>query len=214
MHERTTNLHQPEKGQEDSPLSRSFNPQGMGKPPQWGGGCPEVSSPSSNPLPLEKSPGTRSSSIPQRHEAQGRSPRSETGNGKPKAEGGSCASDPGIDAFKKRDELGLTNRPKGSTYSKEQRQRIIEEVRRLSLEGVPKSQILNALGGCRSTYYEWAKERGASQRKPSALSLTVYEKQAIIDKKKTPTEFDASQDQWISAARWFLDQPIELLPGS
>jgi putative transposase len=188
MHERTTNLYEPEKGKKTHPSAEASNPQGMGSHRQWGGGCPEVSSPSSNPLPLEKSPGTRSSSIPQRHEAQGRSPRSETGNGKPKAEGGSCASDPGIDAFKKRDELGLTNRPKGSTYSKEQRQRIIEEVQRLSLEGVPKSQILKALGVCRSTYYEWTKERGASQRKLSALSLTVYEKQAIIDKKKTQAE--------------------------
>lgn len=188
MHERTTNLHEPEKGKKTHPSAEASNPQGMGSNRQWGGGCPEVSSPSTNPLPLEKSPGTRSSGIPQRHEAQSRSPRSEAGNGKPKAEGGSCASDPGIDAFKKRDELGLTNRPKGSTYSKEQRQRIIEEVQRLSLEGVPKSQILKALGVCRSTYYEWARERGASQRKPSALSLTVYEKQAIIDKKKIQTE--------------------------
>jgi hypothetical protein len=111
--------------------------------------------------------------IPQRQEAQSRSPRSETGEGKPKAEGGSCASDPGTDALKKREELGLSNRSKGSTYSKEQRQRIIEEVQKLSLEGVPKSQILKALGVCRSTYYEWERERGASQKEPSALSLTV-----------------------------------------
>jgi hypothetical protein len=47
---------------------------------------------------------------------------------------------------------------------------------------------LKALGVCRSTYHEWTKEREASQGKPSALSLTVYEKQAIIDKKKAHTE--------------------------
>jgi putative transposase len=188
MYERTTNLHEPEKGKKIHPSAEASNPQGMGNHRQWGRGCAEVSSPSSIPVPLAKSPGARSSGIPQRQEAQSRSPRSETGERKRKTEGGSGASDPGTDALKKRDELGLTNRPRGSTYSKEQRQRIIEEVQRLSLKGVPKSQTLKALGVCRSTYYEWARERGASQRKPSALSLTVYEKQAIIDKKKTHTE--------------------------
>jgi transposase InsO family protein len=43
---------------------------------------------------------------------------------------------------------------------------------------------MKALGVCRSTYYEWAKEWQPSQRKASVLSLRVYEKQAIIDKKK------------------------------
>ena len=54
MHERTTNLYQSEKGKKTHPSAEASNPQGMGSHRQWGGGCPEVSSPPSNPVPLEK----------------------------------------------------------------------------------------------------------------------------------------------------------------
>lgn len=84
-----------------------------------------------------------------------------------KAEGDVGTADPGNDAFKKRDQLSLSNHPKGCTYSKEQRQRIIQEVSKLLAQGLSKLKA----------------DRSCSQA-TSVLHATDSEHQAIIEKKK------------------------------
>jgi len=60
--------------------------------------------------------------------ASDRSESKATGGGKPKTQRGTDDSDPRVDVIKKKDELGLTNRCMGTTYSNIQRMRIISEV--------------------------------------------------------------------------------------
>jgi len=101
-----------------------------------------------------------------------------------KAQGDVGTADPGNDAFKKRDQLGLSNHPKGCTYSKEQRQRIIQEVSKLLAQGLSKLKTLKVLGVCRSTYYGWLKADRSCSQATSVLHATDSEHQAIIEKKK------------------------------
>ena len=117
-------------------------------------------------------------------EVQSRSSHKETGTRESEAQGSPRSPDPGTYAFKKRDELGLTNHSKGSTYSQKQRQLIIQEVAQLKKRGIPISKSLNDLGVCRSTYYGWFKEKKLFSRARSVFRLTESERQAIITKKK------------------------------
>ena len=81
---------------------------------------------------------------------------------------------------KKKDELGLTNRRMGTTYSNIQRMIIIAEVERFKAEGITKFDSLKALGVCRSTFYGWLQPQKAGFRKSSIMRLTDTECKAII----------------------------------
>ena len=65
---------------------------------------------------------------------------------------GSDDSDPRADVVKKKDELGLTNRRMGATYSNIQRMRFISEIERSKAAGITKMDTLKALYVCRSTF--------------------------------------------------------------
>lgn len=184
MHERTTNPQRKRETKKNYPPTEAPNSQGMGGDRKRHRGYPEVSNPSPNPLSLEESIGTGRSDLCERKEASRRSSGPKVGEGKSEAERGVDSADPRVDAFKKRDELGLTNRSKGSSYSPEQRQRIIEVVQSLQPEGPSKSQILQRLGVCRSTYYGWLRGSSSPFRKASPWQLTPPEKEAVIQQKE------------------------------
>ena len=93
-------------------------------------------------------------------------------------------SDPGADVVKKKDELGLTNRLKGTTYTGTQRVRISNQVEELKAFGASKTKALSILGVCRSSYYGWQKRKHDPPRKPSIQCLTAAERVAIIEHKK------------------------------
>jgi len=111
----------------------------------------------------------------------------------PETEGSPGSADPRADAFKKRDELALTNRPTGATYSQEQRRRIVEEVQRLRTQGFSISETLRGLGVCRSTYYGWLKPPPVRKKSASVLGLTAEEQYAIIEKKKAEPQLSHRQ---------------------
>jgi len=193
MHERTTNPQRKRETKEIYPSTEAPSSQGMGRDRERHRGCPEVSNPSPNPLSLEESFGTGGSDFSERQEASRRSSGPKAGEGESEAERGLGSSDPRIDAFKKRDELGLTNRLQGQSYSLEQRQRIIQEVQKLHLRGLSKSEVLKSLGVRRSTYYGWLQNPKASQGKSSSLELMPMEREAVIQKKQQEPQWSHRQ---------------------
>jgi putative transposase len=193
MYERSTDSIKQKKGQEIHPTAEASDPQGMGAERQWYGRGRKVSDSSPYSLPLEKSPGTRRRDFPERQAAPRQSANQGIGAGESKAQGSAGYSDPRVDAVKKKDELGLANRPKGSRYSNVQRLRVIAEVKKLNARGINKTLALGILGVCRSTYYGWLKIKKPTQRKPSLKSLTDAERKAVIYKKKMQPQLSHRQ---------------------
>lgn len=193
MHERTTNPPRNKDPQKIYPAPEAPNSQGMGGHGQRHRSGPKEPDPSPNPLSLEEGPGAGSPSVLERKEAACRPPHPAAGERKSEAEGGVGPSGPGVDAFKKRDELGLTNRSKGTSYSSEQRQRILAEVETLVQAGISKVQGLKNLGVCRSTYYGWLRASRPKQIPPSLRQLTPGEKRAVVEKKKLEPQLSHRQ---------------------
>jgi putative transposase len=206
MHERTTNPQRKRETKEIYAPTEAPSSQGMGRDRKRHRGCAEVPNPSPNSLSLEESLGTGRSDLSEWQEASCRSSGPKVGEGKSEAERGLGSSDPRIDAFKKRDELGLTNHSKGDSYGPEQRQRIIEEVQKLQQTGLSKVEILKALGVSRSTYYGWLQGQKVSSRTLSPTRLTTREKEAVLEKKKEEPQLSHRHisgslrlvDYWIS----------------
>jgi putative transposase len=206
MYERTTNSPRKRETKEIYPPTEAPSSQGVGRDWKRHRGCPKVSDPSPNPLSLEESPGTRRSDLSGRQETSRRSSGSQVGKGESESERGLSSADPRVDAFKKRDELGLANRPKGCSYSPEQRQRIIEEVQKLQQKGLSKIKILKAFGVTRSTYYGWLQGQKVSSRALTPTQLTTLEKEAVVTKKKQEPQLSHRQisgslrleDYWVS----------------
>jgi len=184
MYERSTDNRESKKAKEIYSTAKTSDSQGVGTQWQWDRDCQEVSDTPPYPIPLEESSGARGRDVSERETPPGRYQDKGTGRRKPQIEGSPCHSDPGVDVAKKKDELGLVNRRKGSTYSAVQCQRIIEEVEKLKASGIKKAVALRNLGVCRSTYYGWLRRRKSYAKKPSVLRLTEAERQAIIEKKK------------------------------
>ena len=184
MYERSTNSGRQEKAQAIHTTPKAADPQRNGVDRQWGGDCREVSDPSQYPLSLAQTIGTRCRNFSQRQPPASRSTYSAIGRGESKAQRNVDHPDPRADAFKKKDELGLTNRQKGSTYSNVQRIRIISVIEKFKAGVITKTDSLKALGVCRSTYYGWLKPRNASSRRDSILRLTDAEREAVINQKK------------------------------
>jgi putative transposase len=175
------------------PAAKAPNSQGMGSHGEWHRSGPKAPDPSPNPLSLEEGFGAGSPGVPERQEATHRSPDSTPGEGKPEVEGGLGPSDPGVYAFKRRDEFGLTHRSKGTSYSLEQRQRIIAEVQKLVEAGISKVQALRSLGICRSTDYGWFRAKKPKEGISSPLQLTPVEKEAVVKKKKQEPQLSHRQ---------------------
>ena len=229
MYERSTDDGALQKAKEVYPTAKASGSQRMGVERKRGRGCQEIPGPPSHSISVEKGPGAGSRDLFEWEAAQGRSEDKAAGRREPQAEGSPCHSNPGVDVTKKKDELGLANRRRGSTYSAVQRQRIIEEVERLKASGVKKTVALKHLGVCRSTYYGWFKSRKAAVRKPSVLRLTEAEMQAVIEKKKRHPHLShrkisgylRHEGHWISESScyrilrtlgWVFPQPLREAP--
>jgi len=230
MYERSTNhRRKSEKAQEIYPTAKAPDTEGVGAKWQWDRGCKRVSDPSPYPVSVEKGIREGGRDLFKWKEAQGRCQDKGTGRREPKAKRSPCHTDPGVDVVKKKDELGLTGRIKGSNYSSIQRERIIEEVNKLKASGVKKTVALRNLGVCRSTYYGWLKRKDPVARKPSVLRLTRAEVEAVIEKKKEHPHLShrkisgylRHEGYWISesscyrilrALGWIFPQPYREAP--
>lgn len=193
MNERTTNDPQSKKSQKNEPRAKATDSQGMGPKRQRGGDSPEVSNSSPHAIPVEASIGTRGADVPKGHSAESRSRGESIKSREPETQRNGDPFEPGIDAGKKKDELGLSDRQKGCGHSPEQRQRIIQEVESLHSQGTPKAEILRTLGVCRSTYYGWLKKDQRESKTSSILALTNSEEQAIIDRKQAEPQLSHRQ---------------------
>jgi len=193
MNERTTNDPQPKKSPTAYPGAEASDPQGMGAKRPRGGNGPKVSSSPSDLIPMEKSHGARSSDLFKGNPTEGRSGDEAVKNRESETQGNGNLVEPGIDAFKKKDELGLSDRKKGCGYSPEQRQRILQEVESLFSQGTPKTEILKTLGVSRSTYYGWLGNKPKAEKVASILTLTEAEEQAVIEKKQAEPQLSHRQ---------------------
>ena len=149
--------------------------------------CPsrrKTSHPSNHAVPMEKGLKSGCTDVSQRQTPKSRSAEQRIRTRKHKTQRGSGVTNPGTDAVKKKDELGLANRQKGSFYSKTQKARIVDEIERLFARGITKTETLKTLGVCRSTYYFWLKDQNKKSKEPSVQRLTDSERQAIIEKRK------------------------------
>lgn len=193
MNERTTNDPQRTKSPKTEPRTKTPDPQGMGSKRKRSGYSPKVSSPSPDVIPVEAGLGTRGSDVPEGDPAESRSRSQGVKSREPETERNGDSLKPRIDASKKKDELGLSDRIKGWGYSSEQRQRIIQEVENLSARGTSKAEILKALGVSRSTYYGWLKKEPKTPKAVSILALTDSEEQAVIEKKQAEPQLSHRQ---------------------
>jgi hypothetical protein len=171
MNERTTNDPRTKERPQADPRAEAYDPQGMGAKRQRGGNGPEASSSSPHLIPVEKSHGTRGSDLLKRNQAKSGSRGETVKNRESETQRNGDFVEPGIDAFKKKDELGLSDQEKGCSYSPEQRQRITQEVESLFSQGTPKAEILKTLGVSRSTYYGWIRNEQKVRKAASILTL-------------------------------------------
>jgi hypothetical protein len=211
MHERTTNPPRDKGPKEIHPAAKAPNSQGIGSHGEWHRSGPKAPDPSPNPLSLEEGFGAGSPGVPERQEATHRSPDSTPGEGKPEVEGGLGPSGPGVYAFKRRDEFGLTHRSKGTSYSLEQRQRIIAEVQKLVEAGISKVQALRSLGICRSTDYGWVQSQETQRGHFFSPAIDPGGKGGGGEEKEARATAKPSANQWFFTLDGVLDSPFELL---
>jgi transposase len=193
MNERRTNDPQSKKSPKADPRAEASDPQRMGTKRQRGGTGPKISTSPPYPLSMEKSHGARSSNLFKGFSAESGSRGKAITRREPETQRNGHPVEPGIDAFKKKDELGLTDRLKGCSYSSEQRQRIIQAVENLLSQGTPKAEILRTLGVSRSTYYGWLNKGRKTPKPSSILALTDSEEKAVIDKKQAEPQLSHRQ---------------------
>jgi transposase InsO family protein len=93
----------------------------------------------------------------------------------------------GTDAFEKKDELGLTGRKPGQSYSKEQRQRILDAVKETNSKGVAIINILSGIKVPRSTFYSWKSQKANKTRPISSNALLDSETNSVISMKEKQT---------------------------
>ena len=184
MYERSTNDRTTKKAEEIYPTAEASDTEGVGAKRKRDRSCQEVSDSSPHPVSMEEGTGTWGRNLSNREETQSRSQDKGVRRREQKTKRSLSDSDSRAYVIKKKDELGLTNRIKGSTYSPIQRERIIKEVERLKASGIKKTAVLKSLGVSRSTYYQWLKIKKSIKIRSSVLRLTDKERQAVIEKKK------------------------------
>jgi len=193
MYERSTDSRKSTKSKKIHTAAEASDSQRMGAYRKRCGNSSEVSDSSHDFVSVGQSTSARGSELFERQASQKRCPHQGTGGRSPETERSVDIPDPGTDAVKKKDELGLTNRRKGATYSGTQRVRIIDRIDQLKASGVAKSKVLKSLGVCRSSYYCWQKREHDPPRKPSVQSLTAAECAAIIEQKKANPQLSHRQ---------------------
>ena len=193
MYERSTDSHKSTKSKKIHTTAEASDSQRMGAYGQRCGSSPEASDSSNDPISVGESTTARGPDVSERQASQKGCPHQGTGGRKPETERSAGVSDPGADVVKKKDELGLTSRRKGATYSGTQQVRISNRVAQLKASGVTKIKALRTLGVCRSSYYGWQKRHHDLPRKPSIRCLTPAERAVIIEQKKANPQLSHRQ---------------------
>ena len=155
MHERPTDNSGRQTAQEVHSQSEAGDSEGMGCLRKRSGGFPTLWDSSANPVSLEEEIGTGSCGVSQGNSIQTEptSQRAAKRESKPQGHGNSVISR--ANALEKKDELGLTGRKSGQAYTQEQRQRILDTVKKLKSQRVSTTGALLGLKIPRSTFYFW-----------------------------------------------------------
>ena len=184
MYERSTNSSQQEKTETIYTPTKAADHKGMGTDRRRCDGSPKSSDSSQYPLSLAQTIRARCRDLSQRQAPANRSAHPAIGRRESKAQRSVDHPNPRADAVKKKDELGLTNRQKGTIFSSVQQTRIIDEIEKFKAAGIAKTAALKSLGVCRSTYYGWLQPCNTGFQRESILRLTDAEREAVIKQKK------------------------------
>ena len=145
MYEHSTKPGHAKKKTKIHTATKATDPQRMGTVRKR---CPsrrKTSHPSNHAVSMEKGLKSGCTDLSQRQTPKSRSTVQRIRARKHKTQRGSGDTNPGTDVVKKKDELGLANRRKGSFYSKTQRARIVDEIERLFARGITKTEALKTL---------------------------------------------------------------------
>ena len=161
---------------------------------------------SHDPVSMEETIGTGSCGVSQGNSVQAEPRGQRTAERESEAQGHRDLALSGADALEKKDELGLTGRKPGQSYSKEQRQRIIDTVKRLQLEGVSTVCALKGLRVPRSTFYFWKSDKAHKTRPASSNALLEHETKSVLSMKEDQAHLShrrisgllRHQDVWVS----------------
>jgi len=193
MYERSTDSRKSTKSKKVHAAAEASDSQRMGAYRKRCRNSKQASDSSNNPVSMGQSASTRRPDIFERQAFAKKCPHQSAGGRSPKTERSADVPDPGTDAVKKKDELGLTNRTKGATYSGAQRIRISKRIDQLKTSGMTKIQALKTLGVCRASYYGWQKRRHDTPRGISVQRLMTAERKAIIECKKAQPQLSHRQ---------------------
>lgn len=206
MDERSTDTGRQEEAQAVHPSTEVRDLERMGSYGEWSAGSRETRDTSHDSVSLEKASGTGSGRVSQGDSFKGRSQDTRAGKREREVEGSLGSSGPGINAFEKKDELGLTGRVSGQRYSREQKGRIITEVEKLNGQGISISAALMKLGIPRSTFYSWKTHTDSRQRPKPSHRLLDAEQEKIVSLKVSKPYLSHRQisgllrheDMWVS----------------
>jgi len=197
-----------EAAQEVHPSTEVGDLAGMGINGQWSGCITSLWDSSYDPVSLEETIGARGCGVSQGDQVQMQPGDQGTSERESEAQGHRDVALSGADALEKKDELGLTGRRPGRSYSQEQRQRILDAVQRLTTQGVSTACALRGLRVPRSTYYFWKSERDRKSRPTAYNALLAHETQSIVSMKEHEAHLShrhisgllRRQDVWVSSS--------------
>lgn len=181
---------------------------GVGIDRKRSGGFPALWDSSHDPVSLEETIGTGGCGVSQGDSVQTKPRGQRTAERESAAQRHRNVALSGADALEKKDELGLTGRKPGQSYSQEQRQRILATMKRLKLEGVSTVCALQGLRVPRSTFYFWKSDKAHKTRPTSSNALLENETKSVLSMKESQAHLShrhisgllRHQDVWVSAS--------------
>jgi putative transposase len=186
---------------------------GVGINGQWSGCFTSSRDTSHDLVSLEKTIGTGSGRVSQGDPVQTEPRGQGTSEREPEAQRYRDVALSGADALEKKDELGLTGRKPGQSYSGEQRQRILDTVQRLKSQGVSTTGVLQGLRVPRSTFYFWKTEKDRKNCPTAYNALLEHETQSIVSMKEREAHLShrhisgllRHQDVWVSSSSCYRE---------
>ena len=187
MHEHPTDNDRRKAAQEVHGPSKAGHFEGMGFNGKRGGGIPALWDSSDDPVSLEEAIGAGGRGVSEGNAIQAEPTSQRVTERESKSQGHCDFAIAGTDAFEKKDELGLTGRKPGQSYSKEQRQRILDAVKETNSKGVAIINILSGIKVPRSTFYSWKSQKANKTRPISSNALLDSETNSVISMKEKQT---------------------------
>ena len=180
--------------------------EGMGIDEERGGGFTTPRYSSDDPVSLEEAIGGGGCGVSHGDPIQSQPGGQGTAERESAAQGHGDAAFSGADVVEKKDELGLTGRQPGESYSQEQRQRIVDTVARLKSQGVSTLCALRGLRVPRSTFYYWRSDKTRGTRQAASNALLEDETRRIVSMKEDQAHLShrhisgllRGQDVWVS----------------